>query len=148
MTASPAPVAAGATEYRRRVRFCAPVARPTRAARSPARCRPAVRFGKRFGNAVLEAMQRGLPAIVTPDVGAAEVVPDAGGGLVVDGDPESLGHAIDRLAGDPALARAMGEAGRRYVSEHYSWPSVAARMEALYESMREAKPACSTRSPP
>jgi glycosyltransferase involved in cell wall biosynthesis len=105
-------------------------------------------YSESFGNAVLEAMQRGLPAIVTSDVGAAEVVRDAGGGLVVDGDPESLGHAIDRLAGDPALARAMGEAGRRYVSEHYSWPSVAARMEALYESMREAKPACSTKSPP
>jgi glycosyltransferase involved in cell wall biosynthesis len=93
-------------------------------------------YSESFGNAVLEAMQRGLPAIVTPDVGAAEVVRDAGGGLVVDGDPESLGNAIDRLVGEPALARTMGEAGRSYVREHYSWANVAARMENLYESMK------------
>jgi glycosyltransferase involved in cell wall biosynthesis len=93
-------------------------------------------YSESFGNAVMEAMQRGLPAIVTPDVGAAEVVRASGGGIVANGDAESFGQAIDRLLDDPALARAMGEAGRRYVDEHYGWPSIAAQMEALYESLK------------
>jgi len=89
-----------------------------------------------FGNAVLEAMQRGLPAIVTRDVGAADIVRAAGGGLVVDGTPAALGEAIEQLAADPSLARAMGEAGRRYVQEHCGWANVAAEMEAVYASLR------------
>ena len=93
-------------------------------------------YSESFGNSVLEAMRRGLPVIVTPEVGAAEIVREAGGGIVVDGDAAPLGQAIDRLAEDAGLARAMGEAGRRHVRDHYGWPSVAARMEALYESLR------------
>jgi glycosyltransferase involved in cell wall biosynthesis len=93
-------------------------------------------YSESFGNAALEAMSRGLPVIVTPEVGAAEIVREAGGGIVVDGDAAPLGQAIDLLAGDAGLARSMGEAGRRHVRDRYGWPSIAARMEALYESLR------------
>ena len=101
-------------------------------------------YSESFSNSVLEAMQRGLPVIVTQEVGAAEIVRQAGGGFVVDGDAEPLGNAIDRLLDDAVLGRSLGEAGRRYVGENYGWPSVAARMEAVYESLRgEGAPACS-----
>ncbi len=93
-------------------------------------------YSESFGNVVLEAMQRGLPVIVTPDVGAAEVVRDSGGGIVAGGDAQSLGAAIDRLTEDAAKSSAMGEAGRAHVSAHYGWPSVAARMEALYGELK------------
>jgi len=96
-------------------------------------------YSESFGNVVLEAMQRGLPVIVTPEVGAAEVVTQSGGGLVAGGDAQSLGAAIDRLTEDAAKASAMGEAGRRHVSERYGWPSVAARMEALYGELTAAQ---------
>ncbi|MGA8495725.1 MAG: glycosyltransferase [Xanthobacteraceae bacterium] len=93
-------------------------------------------YSESFGNVVLEAMQRGLPVIVTPDVGAAEVVRESGGGIVAGGDAQSLGAAIDRLTEDAAGATAMGEAGRRHVSAHCGWSSVAARMEALYGELK------------
>jgi glycosyltransferase involved in cell wall biosynthesis len=89
-----------------------------------------------FGNAAIEAMQRGVPAIVTPGVGAAEVVREAGGGLVVESDPAALAAAIDRLTGDADLARRLGDAGRRHVRTHLGWANVAARMESLYGSLR------------
>jgi glycosyltransferase involved in cell wall biosynthesis len=96
-------------------------------------------YSESFGNVVLEAMQRRLPVIVTPEVGAAEVVKESGGGLVAGGDAQSLGAAIDRLTEDAAKSSAMGEAGRRHVSERYGWSSVAARMEALYGELKAAQ---------
>jgi glycosyltransferase involved in cell wall biosynthesis len=92
-------------------------------------------YSESFGNVVLEAMQYGVPVIVTPEVGAADVVRESGGGLVADGDAPSLGAAIDRLTGDAARSAAMGQAGRAHVQERYGWPSVAARMEALYDDL-------------
>jgi glycosyltransferase involved in cell wall biosynthesis len=96
-------------------------------------------YSESFGNVVLEAMQRGLPVIVTPEVGAAEVVKESGGGIVAGGDAQSLGAAIDRLTEDAAKSAAMGETGRRHVGEHYGWSSVAARMEALYDELKAAQ---------
>jgi len=95
-------------------------------------------YSESFGNVVLEAMQHGLPVIVTPEVGAAEVIKESGGGLVVDGNAPSLAAAIDRLTEDAARSAAMGQAGRAHVHEHYGWASVAARMEALYEELQAA----------
>jgi len=94
-------------------------------------------YSENFGNAILEAMQHGVPVVVTPEVGAADIVRKAGGGLVVAGDPKPLGAAICRLTTNQELARSMGEAGKRYVMADYTWAQVAARMEGLYESLRQ-----------
>ena len=45
-------------------------------------------------------MQHGKPVVVTPEVGAAEIVREAKCGLIVLGDPQPLGEAIDRLMTD------------------------------------------------
>jgi glycosyltransferase involved in cell wall biosynthesis len=92
-------------------------------------------YSENFGNTVLEAMRRGLPVIVTPEVGAAAIVRESGGGIVVSGESEPLGSAIARLTHDIALVRTMGVAGRRFVVERYGWPQVAAQMEVLYKSL-------------
>jgi glycosyltransferase involved in cell wall biosynthesis len=92
-------------------------------------------YSENFGNTVLEAMRRGVPVVVTPEVGAAEIVRESGGGIVVAGDPEPLGAAICRLTTHLGLARSMGEAGRGHATAHYSWHHIAAQMEALYESL-------------
>jgi len=93
-------------------------------------------YSENFGNTVLEAMRRRVPVVVTPEVGAADIVQVSGGGVVVPGDPTPLGAAICRLTSDVNLARSMGEAGQRHAIAHYSWTSIAARMEDLYEGLR------------
>ena len=68
-----------------------------------------------------EAMQAGLPAIVT-DVGELPYsVRDGETGLIVPaGDPRALASAIGNLVSDRARAAAMGAAARRHVNERFS----------------------------
>jgi glycosyltransferase involved in cell wall biosynthesis len=93
-------------------------------------------YSENFGNTVLEAMRRRVPVLVTPEVGAADIVRESGGGIVIAGEPEPLGDAICRLTSDLGLARSMAEAGQRHAMTHYTWSSIAARMQDLYESVR------------
>jgi glycosyltransferase involved in cell wall biosynthesis len=93
-------------------------------------------YSENFGNTVLEAMRRGVPVVVTPEVGSAEIVRESGAGIVVLGDPEPLSAAIGRFMEDPGLARSMGEAGKGHVMTYYSWARIAACMEDLYANLR------------
>jgi glycosyltransferase involved in cell wall biosynthesis len=96
-------------------------------------------YSENFGNAVLEAMWHRVPVVVTPEVGAAEIVQQAAGGIVAQGDAEAFGAAINHLLDNPNLARSMGEAGQRHVMTHYTWAGISARMEALYESLKSCE---------
>jgi glycosyltransferase involved in cell wall biosynthesis len=93
-------------------------------------------YSESFGNTVLEAMQRGVAVVVTPEVGAAEIVRQSRGGVVVTGEPEPLARMMTRLITKSDLARQLGEAGAQHVIAHYTWTAIAARMETLYECLR------------
>lgn len=70
--------------------------------------------------AVLEAMAAGVP-VVSTRVGAIPEMVEHGvtGLLVAPGDDAGLTEALRTLLADPTGSRAMGEAGRRCVLEHY-----------------------------
>jgi glycosyltransferase involved in cell wall biosynthesis len=69
---------------------------------------------------LLEAMASERPVVVTNVGGNPEIVEDGvHGRLVPRGDDERAAEAIVRLLADPAVARAMGAAGRRRVEERY-----------------------------
>jgi glycosyltransferase involved in cell wall biosynthesis len=93
-------------------------------------------YSENFGNTVLEAMRRGLPVVVTPEVGAAEIVRESGAGFVVAGEPELLSSAIRLLIADLDLARSMGDAGRQHAAR-FTWDHVAMQMEDLYNSLKD-----------
>jgi len=92
-------------------------------------------YSENFGNTVLEAMRRGVPVVVTPEVGAAEIVRESGAGLVVAGEPEPLSSAIRLLIADLSLAQSMGDAGKRHAAR-FTWDHVAMQMEDLYKSLK------------
>ena len=99
-------------------------------------------YSENFGNTVLEAMAAGRPVVVTPEVGAADLVREASAGLVVEGDPVSLGAAIARVVDSAAEAAAMGQRGRMLATSAYTWDAVADRMETLYERVAAGQPGC------
>lgn len=71
--------------------------------------------------AILEAMAAGLPVVSTPRGAIPDMVVDGvTGRLVPEGEPSELAAALGELARDPALRRAMGEAGRRRWGELFT----------------------------
>jgi len=88
-----------------------------------------------FGNTVLEAMRVGLPVVITPELGSAEIVAKAGGGAVVAAEPALFAAALDRFLRDHEFAKETGHAGERYVRQNCSWDAVASAMEILYRKV-------------
>ncbi len=67
-----------------------------------------------FGLVYPEAMAAAKPCIALAGTAPAEIVVDGETGrLVPEADPPALAAALVELLGDPARARALGEAGRR-----------------------------------
>ena len=74
-----------------------------------------------FGLTVAEAMWKERPVVASRVGGIQDQVEDGRSGILVD-DPRDLAafaEAIERILGEPELARAMGEAGRRRVVDDY-----------------------------
>jgi len=106
-----------------------------------------------FGIINLEAMACRAPVVASATGGILEVVVDGKTGRLVPfaADPvtsfpenpqqfsRDLAARITELLQDPARARAMGEAGRKRVEEHFSWTAIAAQTIKLYEELVGAK---------
>ena len=86
-----------------------------------------------FSNSILEYMAAGRP-VVSTDVGGAReaVVHGETGYLVPKGDHEGLAGYISSLLLAPELAGAMGERGKRVVSEKFSSLKQLQNVESLY----------------
>ena len=90
-------------------------------------------YSENFGNAALEALTYKCPVIITPEVGVASTIEQAGAGRVVDGKPEKIAEAIKTILDDDQLRTNMGLAGARLIQEKYQWDKVAQQMEAEYQ---------------
>lgn len=97
-------------------------------------------LSENFGNVVVEAMAMGCPVLVTPEVGASELVIEAGAGIVTAGSPESLARALRDLLADPARIQALGEAGARFARERLTWDAAAAAMVEHYRMAIDGAP--------
>ena len=89
-------------------------------------------YSENFGNVVIEAMSMGCPVIVTPEVGAAAAVAEAGAGLVTPNEPAILAQAVNDLAGDAKRRLEMGARGIAAVRSGFSWDAIATSMDDLY----------------
>jgi glycosyltransferase involved in cell wall biosynthesis len=91
------------------------------------------------GLPTVEAQACGTPVVSTRSGGIPEYVAHGQTGiLVARGEAEELAAAISQVLDDPALARAMGEAGRQRAVERFSWEVVSRRLADLIESLAPA----------
>ena len=92
------------------------------------------------GRVVIDAMSRGIPAVVSASGALPETV--AEGGLVVPEDDEpALRDTLQRLHDDPATLAALGAAARRRVLAEYAPDAVARRTVALWDAAAAARAA-------
>jgi glycosyltransferase involved in cell wall biosynthesis len=92
-------------------------------------------LSENFGNVVVEAMIRGLPVIVTDEVGAAKIVQASGCGVVTRSGQGDFAAAISGLLHSNERLAAMGAAGAKYARERLTWGEIARRFEELYREM-------------
>lgn len=86
-----------------------------------------------LGQALLEGMACGAPAICTDVASMPEIVEDGVSGFVVPpNDPVALGRAIQWLVDNPAAAAEMGRAARARVLEKFTWSNVVTRCLSIY----------------
>ena len=86
-----------------------------------------------LGVAALEAMALGRPVVASRVGGLAESVQHEYTGLLVPPeDSEALAGALERLLGDPALARRLGAAGPEHIRDRYDADAMVAGYERIY----------------
>ena len=88
-----------------------------------------------WGLTPLEAMGFGKPVIAVRQGGPAESVLDGQTGILAPPEPGAFAAAMARLAGDPALARKMGEAGVAHVQK-YDWSNFVSRFDDYLDALK------------
>ena len=83
-----------------------------------------------FGVAVAEALAAGTPAILSPEVGLAPAVAEAGAGRVSASTAETLARTLQEALSEERAPFAA--AARALAAERYSWHAVAGRLAAAY----------------
>ena len=101
-------------------------------------------YHEAFPNSVLEAMAAGLPIVSTPFSSLDELT--GGQDLVVKvpfDDDEAMAREIAGLLEDPDRRRRLGDKGRSWVRERYTWERLVGEMESFYEDLlrKRARPA-------
>lgn len=95
-------------------------------------CFPSFFEAESFGLVLVEAMQFAKPVVTTDWRGIPSVAREGENGFVVPiQDPAAVADRLVQLAGDPALRRRMGEAGRRIFEERFT-------LERFHRNMEEA----------
>ncbi len=97
----------------------------------PARCPEA------FGLYVIEALAAGVPAVQPRSGAFPELIEATGGGVLCEPeDPESLAQTLEALLLAPEHARALGECGRKAVSEKFTAQRMARGMVEVIETLK------------
>ncbi|MEO5367769.1 MAG: glycosyltransferase, partial [Magnetococcus sp. WYHC-3] len=86
--------------------------------------------GTRFK--VVEAMAAGVP-VVSTRLGAEGIPAVDGRDLLLADRPEEFARAVARVLTDQALAAMLVANGLQFVRQHFDWPVIADRLEAVLE---------------
>ena len=86
--------------------------------------------------AVMEAMSAGKPVISTSVGGVPELIKNGSSGLLVpQANSEAFARAVNRLATNPQMRKAMGKVAAKCATERFSVETMTEAYEELYEAM-------------
>jgi glycosyltransferase involved in cell wall biosynthesis len=102
------------------------------------------RWYETFGLTVLEAQARGVPAIVARNSGAAEIIDNSGGGVVLENiTVASLAETVGRLASDDMAVEQLGrQAYDHFSADHWSPAAFSTRLIECYRAILQSQVAC------
>ena len=90
-------------------------------------------LSENFGSVILESLIQGVPTIATTGT-PWEDLPRVGCGWWVMPNPNSLAEALTSAMCLPSkMRRQMGEVGRKWAKETFSWPRVGKQVEEMYK---------------
>jgi glycosyltransferase involved in cell wall biosynthesis len=96
--------------------------------------------GEGISNAIMEYMALGKPVVATDCGGNGELILEGETGyLIANRDTDALCNRLELLLGDAALARRLGEAGRRRIAETFGLERMTASYAALYRSLAASR---------
>jgi len=85
-----------------------------------------------FGLSIAESLGAGVPAVVTKTCPWPKL-DETGAGRWVDQTPAAIAAALIEILSNPSNATAMGQRGRRFVRNEFSWDGLAPKMIRMYE---------------
>lgn len=88
-----------------------------------------------FGMAAAEAMSEGIPVLVAPQTGVAEVVQTHGGGLVVTPEPQSVATALGGLLHNDAALRQYAAEAVSAAGQEFSFAAHGTALCRAYEGL-------------
>jgi phosphatidylinositol alpha-mannosyltransferase len=88
-----------------------------------------------FGMVLTRAFACALPVVASDIPGYREVLTPDAAVAVAPNDTAALADAVSGLVADEARRERMGEAARELAIERYSWPTLARRLERIYEGV-------------
>ena len=92
-------------------------------------------YGEGFGLYLIEALAAGVPVVQPRHAAFPELVAATGGGVIAEANAAALANAIEGLLRNPAQLRALGEAGRRAVTERFTVDRMAAEIASQCEAL-------------
>jgi sugar transferase (PEP-CTERM/EpsH1 system associated) len=86
---------------------------------------------------VIENMACGTPVVASPLAVSALTGAVYDQDVMVAQEPDEFAEKVLRLLDDARLRQTVGEAGRKYVEQHFSWDRIVANLEEVYHGVIE-----------
>lgn len=98
---------------------------------------PSVNKGEAFGLVLLEAMACAKPVVASNLPGVRSVFKKGRHGLLAKpNDAVDLANKLRTILNDKKLAREMGERGREFVENRYSWKKIGKKLDVIYHYVK------------
>lgn len=100
-------------------------------------------YRENFGIAAIEAMDAGMPVVVSDCVETYTDIVEYDAGIVIKPDASELVEALERLLSTPQLRDRLGKRGKSLVAEKYSPQRVGRKLRDMYKDSVNGNPASS-----